>query len=119
MNLKQVAYWIPRLLAVVLILFTSLFALDVFDEGMGGLPTLLALFMHLLPQILIAIALLIAWRRPMVGGILFILLSGFALFLFGKPLLSPAHFMMTYPLVLIAILFFVQARSGSGDWRQI
>jgi hypothetical protein len=54
------------------VLFISLFALDVFDEELGFWGMLLALFMHLLPSILLAAALIIAWKREWVGAALFV-----------------------------------------------
>jgi hypothetical protein len=70
--LKQTIFWTPRLAGILFILFISLFALDVFDTGLGFWGTALALFMHLIPSILLTIAILLAWRREWVGAVLFI-----------------------------------------------
>jgi hypothetical protein len=115
MKQAKILYWAPRLFAIFTISFTSLFALDVFGEGMGVAQTLLALLMHLLPQIAIVIVLLIAWRKPIVGGILFILLGFLSLAFFGVPLTIPAHFILTLPMFLIGILFIVQGRLGTAE----
>ena len=71
-NLKQTLLWTPRIAGILFVLFISLFAFDVFEEGLGFWGTLLALFMHLLPSILLAIAIFIAWKREWVGALLFI-----------------------------------------------
>ncbi|MGD8865964.1 MAG: hypothetical protein PVI81_10255 [Anaerolineales bacterium] len=113
MNWKRLAYWAPRVISIVVILFTSIFALDVFGEGESFLRTLMALLIHLLPQIALAIALTIAWRRPGIGGALFLLLSLFSFLLFGLPLSLPAHLILTYPIILSGILFLVEWRFGS------
>ncbi len=71
-TLKQILFWAPRVAGILFVLFISLFAFDVFGEGLGFWGTLLALFMHLLPSILLAIAIYIAWKREWVGALLFI-----------------------------------------------
>ena len=71
-SLKQTLYWTPRIAGILFVLFISLFALDVFEEGLGFWGTLLALFMHLLPSIVLAFAIWIAWKREWFGAVLFI-----------------------------------------------
>jgi hypothetical protein len=70
--LKQTLFWTPRIAGILFVLFISLFALDVFEEGLGFWGTLFALFMHLLPSILLAFAIYVAWKREWVGAVLFI-----------------------------------------------
>ena len=71
-NLKQTLLWTPRIAGILFVLFISLFAFDVFEEGLGFWGTLLALLMHLLPSILLAIGIFVAWKREWVGALLFI-----------------------------------------------
>lgn len=71
-TLKKTLFWTPRIAGILFVLFISLFALDVFEEGLSFWETLLALFMHLLPSILLAIAIYAAWKREWVGAFLFI-----------------------------------------------
>lgn len=101
-------FWLPRLLAILVIVFSSLFALDVLGEDLSFLNRIVALVMHLIPQVLIALALWIAWRMPRAGGILFFLFSMASLGLFGRPFIMPAHFILTFPLLVIGILFLTQ-----------
>ena len=68
-------FWTPRVLCILFAVFISVFALDVFSEGYGFGETILALLIHLIPTFLVVIALVIAWRREMVGVILFIALA--------------------------------------------
>jgi hypothetical protein len=72
---KQLLFWTPRIFGILFALFLSLFALDVFDEGYGFWGTILALFMHLIPVMIVLTALVIAWRWEAAGGILFIALG--------------------------------------------
>jgi hypothetical protein len=63
--------WAPRLLGIAFALFVSLFALDVFGEGLGLGQTLVALMMHLAPTFAVLIALMAAWRHEWLGALLF------------------------------------------------
>lgn len=72
MTLKKTLFWTPRIAGILFVLFISLFVFDVFEEGLGFWRTLLDLFMHLLPSILLAVAIYIAWKREWVGAVLFI-----------------------------------------------
>jgi len=65
--------WIARILGILFAIFISLFALDVFEPGVPFGRILIALFMHLVPTYIILILLWTAWKRPLIGGLLFIL----------------------------------------------
>ena len=69
--LKKTLYWTPRVAGILFVLFISLFALDIFEEGLGFWGTLLALAMHLLPSIFLAITVYIAWKWEWFGAALF------------------------------------------------
>jgi len=71
-TLKNTIFWTPRIASILFVLFISLFAFDVFEEGVGFWETLLALFMHLIPSIFLALAIWIAWKREWFGAVLFI-----------------------------------------------
>jgi hypothetical protein len=69
---KQTLFWTPRITSILFILFISLFALDIFDMQLSFWDTLVGLFMHLIPSILLTIAIVIAWKWEWVGAALFI-----------------------------------------------
>jgi hypothetical protein len=71
-TLKQILFWTPRVAGILFILFLSLFALDIFELQLGFWGTILGLFMHLIPSILLTIALILAWKWEWVGAVLFI-----------------------------------------------
>ncbi len=75
-------YWTPRILAMVFIAFLALFSLDVFDTGLGFWGTLLGLFMHNIPALILLAVLVISWKREIVGGVVFIL-AGLLYIFFG------------------------------------
>lgn len=74
---KQVLYWTPRIAGILFVLFLSLFALDIFELNLGFWGTIVGLFMHLIPSIVLAVAIAFAWHREWIGAVLFI---GWAVF---------------------------------------
>ncbi len=67
-------YWTPRILSIALILFLAMFSLDVFEENYGFWGTIVGLFMHNIPSLVLAIILWISWKKyEIVGGIVYIL----------------------------------------------
>lgn len=105
-SMKQIVFWAPRLLAAFFAIFISLFALDVFGEGYGFGETILALFMHLIPTVIVLLVLIIAWRWEWVGGILFIALGVLYLFRFSGMHWS-AYVLISGPLFVVGSLFLV------------
>ncbi len=75
----RLLHWMPRVLCIAAILFVSMFALDS--------TRLVELAVHLIPTAVLLGVLVIAWRWPLPGGLLFTLL-GLAL--------TPAVFQMNY-----------------------
>jgi hypothetical protein len=97
--MKKVFYWLPRLLALLLIAFISLFALDVFGQPRW----LLALLIHLIPSYFLIAITVIAWKNETLGGLLF-LLAGIALLIF-------THFealIIAIPAFVVGTLFLVK-----------
>lgn len=113
-------HWLPRILCILAILFISLFAADSFDnpeqtiwQQLGGF------FIHLIPSIILLLFLIVAWKRELIGGIIFIVIG---------IVLSPLVFMLYYnrnhsvwmsltvilfitlPFLLVGILFLVSHR---------
>jgi hypothetical protein len=69
---KKWRYWLPRVLAILWIIFMSIFALDAFDNPQW----LLALLIHLMPSFILVVITLIAWKGERLGGILFLITGG-------------------------------------------
>lgn len=57
-------------------LFLSLFALDAFATGKPLLSALGDFAIHLVPAAVVLAVVVVAWRRPWFGGIVFILFAG-------------------------------------------
>jgi TRAP-type C4-dicarboxylate transport system permease small subunit len=105
--MKQVLFWLPRVLCILFALFLSLFALDVFSEDSSFWEQILGLLIHLVPVYVVAILLIVAWRWEWVGAIVFI---GLALFYLSQAW-GQEHWSamaaISGPLTLIGVLFLL------------
>ena len=104
---KGLLFWTPRVLTIAFILFLGLFALDVFGEGYGFFETVIALFMHLIPNFVLLAVLIIAWKREWVGAVLFMGLGLFYLASTWGRFHWSAYAGISGPLFLMGILFLL------------
>ena len=108
-SIRRVLFWAPRVLSLAFILFISLFALDVFDEGGGFWQTAVALVMHLIPSFVLMVMLVLAWRWEWVGVVVPLGLA--ALFLWWNYTVRhnvlTAVLIISGPLLLMAALFLI------------
>ncbi len=72
-KVSKFIYWTPRILGIFFVLFLAMFSLDVFEGNYSFWGTIGALFMHNIPDIILLILLIIAWKRELVGAITFML----------------------------------------------
>jgi len=97
--------WTLRIILIITLLFWALFSLDVFDENLGFLDTVLGLLMHNIPSFVMIIILIISWKWENVGGILLMLcVLGFAIYLF----VDSENFMYG-TLIMLGIPFLIGA----------
>lgn len=103
-------YWSPRILTILFILFISMFALDIFGNNYSFWETVIGLFMHLIPSIVLTIFLIIAWKLEWVGAVGFFLFAiwyivmtvrAFEWYMIGW------YFIIALPAVIIAILWWL------------
>lgn len=110
-RLAKIIHWTPRLAAVLIILFMSLFSLDVFETGASPLEVLGALLMHNIPSLIMIVFLAFAWRRPVVGFAVFSIAAiAFAIFFVRDMYALPNLVLFVLPILLIASLFY-------ADWK--
>ena len=113
---NKMIFWTPRILAILFIIFLTLFSLDVFQPGATAGEIAFGLLMHNIPLILLAILLAFAWKYEIVGAITFALMGIFyiCLTLFSGSL---QWYMLSWiatialPAFLIAALFWL-------SWKQ-
>lgn len=115
-NPIRIIHWAPRIICIIAILFISLFAADAFAPERTMWQQLSGFFIHLIPSFVLLALLILAWKKELIGGIIFTLIGN---------ILSPIIFQHNYntnhstwlslgiilsisiPLVLVGILFIV------------
>lgn len=92
--------------AILFIIMTSLFALDI------GKFSWLGLFMHLLPSLILVVILIISWKYEKIGGILWLLVAiAYIVLVWGKVDFL-AYLVMSGPALVIALLFLWPKKSS-------
>jgi hypothetical protein len=101
-------FWIPRVLAILFILFVSVFAFDAFTGEAPFIQELGRFVLQLIPtSFVLIIALIISWRKPLIGGIIFILLGLVFTFLFRTYQALPNFLLVSFPVIVIGALFII------------
>jgi hypothetical protein len=97
--------WIPRVLAIVFIVFLMLFSVDTFSGDAPFLKKLGGFLIHSIPSLVLLLVLLIFWKKPLISGSLFILFGvAFALYFNTFRVLS-TFLLTTSPFLLVGIIF--------------
>lgn len=110
-RLAWVIHWGPRIAAILLILFISLFSLDVFEMEASPLELLGGFLIHNIPSIIMLVLLIVAWKRPAAGFVAFLIAGAlFALFFVRDIEALPSLLIFVLPILLIAGLFY-------ADWK--
>ncbi len=112
-RLAGIIHWAPRIAAILIILFISLFSLDVFEMEASPLELLGGFLIHNIPSIAMLALLAFAWKRPAVGFVAF-LVAGvlFATFFVRDVGSLPNMVIFVLPILLIAGLFY-------ADWKWV
>lgn len=114
-KINKFIYWTPRILSVLFILFLALFSLDVFDMNLTPWETVVGLFFHNIPALILLVILLISWKKEIVGGIAFVSAGIlYSVMILMEMLKEPFKwYMLSWvlaiagPAFLIGILFFL------------
>jgi hypothetical protein len=104
---KSFLFWTPRIATILFALFLSIFAGDVFEQGYGFFELILALFMHLIPTLLILIILAVSWKWEWVGGILYIALGVYYIIISWNRFEKDVLLIIPTPLIILGILFLI------------
>lgn len=111
--LSAVIHWAPRIAAMLIIFFTSLFSLDVFEMQASPLELLGGFLMHNIPSIGMIVLLIFAWKRPVVGFVAFAAAAALFAVFFVRGIDSlPNVLLFVLPILLVAMLFY-------ADWKWI
>lgn len=104
---NKTLYWIPRILGILYVVFLSIFAFDVFSE-LEGIRIIRALFVHLIPSLVLLVLLVWGWKKPFQGGIAWIVLA-IIFTIFFKTYTDVIVFaIISLPILLVGIFFLIE-----------
>lgn len=110
-RLAKIIHWAPRVAAIVIILFVGLFSLDVFEMQASPLELLAGFIIHNIPSIVMLVLLIVAWKRPAVGFIAFLVVAALFTIFFVRDIYAlPNLLLFVLPILLVALLFY-------ADWK--
>jgi hypothetical protein len=110
-RLSKIIHWAPRVAAILIIFFVSLFSLDVFEMEATPLELLGGFLIHNIPSIGMLVLLIFAWKRPVVGFVAFLITALlFSLFIVRDLDALPTLLLIVLPILMIACLFY-------ADWQ--
>ncbi len=121
-KISKFIYWTPRILSILFIIFLAIFSLDIFDMKLGFWGTVLGLFMHNIPVLVLLAVLIISWKREIVGGIVFIL-AGIAIMVANALKNQAEWYTLSYSLIiagpafLIGFLFIINWRRKRNSYK--
>jgi hypothetical protein len=110
-RLASIIHWAPRVAAILITGFMSLFSLDVFEMQASPLELLGGFLMHNIPSFAMIVLLVFAWKRPVVGFVAFLAAGILFAALFVRSFYALTNLLMfVLPILLIACLFYI-------DWK--
>jgi hypothetical protein len=110
-RLAKIIHWAPRVAAILIIFFVSLFSLDVFEMEASPLELLGGFLVHNIPSIVMLLLLIFAWKRPVVGFFAFLAAAALFAIFFVRDIDSlPVLLLIIFPILLVAFLFY-------ADWK--
>ena len=119
-KINKILYWAPRILSIVFILFLMMFSLDIFGNNYSFWETILGLFMHNIPAMILGVILIISWKYEIVGGIVFTLAGIAYITMTIINANVPWYIVISWSVTiaglafLIGILFFINCKKKKG-----
>ena len=106
---RKSLFWLPRVLGIAFAGFLGVLALDVFNMPLDPAAKAAALFIHVVPPVILLITLALVWHREWVGAVLFPVLALTHLVATWGRLDLTGHLVVELPLLLIGGLFLTCA----------
>ncbi|MDX9807074.1 MAG: hypothetical protein RBS87_00760 [Acholeplasma sp.] len=110
MSIKTLVQWSPRVLSILFTLFLSMFSFDIFEMAAPWYELLLGFLIHNIPSLILAIVIFLAWKRPLIGSIVFAAAGLFyAILVFTNQGLEDwiSVMIIGLPAIIVGILFFM------------
>ncbi len=100
---------------ILIILFLTMFSLDVFEMEGTLLAKLGGFVIHSIPSLVLVAVLLVAWRNPLLGGVL--TLASAAAFMLRWHLWTGMTFVtIILPVIVVGALFILSHFLGRKPW---
>lgn len=103
MNTKTLK-WAPRILTIAFICFISMFAFDTPITSIG-------FWIHLTPSYLLTGLLILAWKKPKIGGIAFLILTVIFTFWFDLYKDIIVFLLIGLPPLITGVLFLIDSKT--------
>jgi len=104
---EKILFWTPRILSILTILFMMIFSIDCFGGNYSISEQLICFVMHNIPAFICILLLIIAWKREMAGGILFLLAAMAGSIYFRGFAGNPGVLIVLSPFVITGIMFIL------------
>lgn len=104
---SKLLQWIPRIITILAVLFMMLFSLDCFEEGYPLGQKMICFLMHNIPSFVCIMALYIAWKWELIGGVIFIVIFIAAGIFFNSFKGNPGSLVVISPFLVAGILFII------------
>lgn len=103
----KILYWTPRILALLSILFMTMFSFDIFDGNETIGMKIVGFLMQNIPVFILIAILVIAWKKELAGGILFIAATVFGAFFYNSFSGNPGSLIILLPFFLTGVFFII------------
>ncbi len=110
MSIHKLIRWSPRILSILLIVLLMMFSLDVFESTGPWYEILLGFLIHNIPAFILILVLVISWKKPLVGAIVYTTAGLFyAVWMVLDQGFGPwlAILSLGIPAIIIGILFYM------------
>lgn len=97
--------WIPRVFMIALIIFLSLFALDVFGSNKSPVYQIGGFLIHLIPSFILLLGLIISWKHPIIGGCFFLIAGIIFTLYFGTYKNLEVFLIISLPVLMEGLIF--------------
>lgn len=71
----KLLHWLPRVICILAILFISVFASDAFNPELTLKDQIIDFIRHLIPSFILILLLVLAWKKELIGGIVFTIIG--------------------------------------------
>ena len=105
--MNKTLFWAPRILTIIFILFLGLFALDAFEGDQSLIKKLGGFMIHLIPNFVLILILIVSWKHEWIGTIAFIIVGIAYIVMFWGRFPVVTYLTIAGPLFVIALLFWL------------